>query len=234
MSNERNSRTTSIIKLILLIGIVASVPLYLIITKSDYIKSLGNIENMESIADFLKEYKWESAFIYIGLQIAQIIISVLPGQVFQMAAGYLYGFLPGLLLSFVGALLGSTIAYYLATFLGRDALKLFVKPETMDNLALKLNTKKAYLIVFLLYLIPGLPKDVIAYGAGASKMNIKAFLLMSMAGRLPAMSGSILMGALYESKEYHWFGIIAAISIIIFLICVLKRKEIGKYLDKFQ
>ena len=234
MSEERKNKIISIIKLLVLIGIVVSVPLYLIITKHEYIKDMGNTDNMRKIAEFLEEYKWESAFIYLGLQVLQIIISVLPGQVFQMAAGYLYGFFPGLLLSITGALLGSVIAYYLAIYLGHDALKLFVKPETLNKFAQKLNTKRAYLIVFILYLIPGLPKDVIAYAAGVSKMNLKAFLLMSMVGRVPAMSVSVLMGALYESKEYQWFIVIGILSVIIFGICFLKRKEIGEYLDKLE
>lgn len=233
-TNKGSNKVLSALKLFLLIGIIAAVPLYIYINHGDKIQEWGSRDSFDQIVAFLNRYKLESIFIYLGLQIVQIIISVIPGQIFQMAAGYLYGFFFGLLLSIIGAFLGSTIAYYLAVYLGHDALKLFVKPETMNKWADRLNSKKAYIVVFLLYLIPGLPKDVIAYAAGVSRMNIKGFLTMSLLGRIPAMSASILVGVFYESENYYALGIVAAISVIIFIICVIKRDSISKFLDKFN
>ena len=232
-SNNNSRKFLSALKLLLLIGIVVGIPIYLFVTKADVLQDLGNSDNLNLVTDFLQEYRTESIFVYIGLQIIQIVISVLPGQIFQMAAGYLYGFPLGLLLSIIGAGLGSAIAYYLAVFLGHDALRLFIKPETMDHWVKRLNTKQAYIVVFLLYLIPGLPKDVIAYAAGIARMNVKAYLLMSLLGRIPAMSASILIGVFYETENYYGVGVVAAVSIVIFIICVIKRKSISSYLDRF-
>lgn len=230
---NNNSRITSLIKLLILITVVIVIPVYVLIVKGDFISLLKDPSNIKNLASFLEEYKTESIFIYLGFQILQIIISVIPGQVFQMAAGYLYGFFGGLALSLLGALLGSTIAYYLAVFLGRDSLGLFIKRDTLDLWVKRLNTKKAYIIIFLLYLIPGLPKDLIAYPAGISRINIKAFLLLSLTGRLPAMAASVLIGALYEDQSYTAMIIIAVFSIVLFLICLFKRGEINRFIDSF-
>ena len=230
---EQPNKILSILKLLALAMIIIAVPLYFYLYKGDLISNLKNPDNIVAVADFIKEYKTESIFIYLGLQIAQIIISVLPGQVFQMAAGYIYGTLFGIILSLIGAALGSALAYFLAYFLGRDAIRLFIKPDTLDTWVTRLNSKKAYIVIFLLYLIPGLPKDMISYPAGIARVNFKAFIVMSLLGRLPAMSASVLIGAMYEQKNYYVMGAVAIISVIIFLICVIKRKSISKYMDRF-
>ena len=97
----------------------------------------------------------------------------------------------------------------------------------------RLNSKRAYMIVFLLYLIPGLPKDVVSYAAGVSEMKFKAFMAFSMAGRIFGMSGSLLIGALYFHHHYIGMGIIAVVAVVAFVLCIIYRKNINRYLDKF-
>ena len=96
----------------------------------------------------------------------------------------------------------------------------------------KLNSKRAYMIVFILYLIPGLPKDVVSYAAGVSEMKFKPFILLSLTGRLPGMMGSIMIGSMWNKGEY--FGMIAlgVIAVAAFVLCIVFRKKINQFLDK--
>lgn len=220
----------SVLKLLLLVGIVVAIPLYIIFYQRDFIQQFRSFED---VLAYLEHYRFESIFIYIGIQVLQIIISVIPGQAFQFAAGYLYGFLPGLVFSIVGAFLGTTISFYLAKILGKDAVHLFFGEARTNYFIERLNSKKAYVIVFLLYLIPGLPKDVVSYAAGVSDMNFKAFMAFSMMGRLFGMSGSLLIGAFYFKQHYIGMGIIAVIAVVAFVLCIIYRKKIDKFLDKF-
>ncbi|MFR1723166.1 VTT domain-containing protein [Emergencia timonensis] len=96
-----------------------------------------------------------------------------------------------------------------------------------------LNSKKAYTIVFLIYVIPGLPKDIVSYAAGVSEMKCKPFLILSLIGRIPGMAGSLLIGSLYMKQHYIGMGIIAVLAVVAFIICIIFRKRISKYLDKF-
>ena len=96
----------SILKLLILIGIVVGIPLYLYFYHREFITEF---KSLDDITAFLQKYKLASIPIYIGLQALQIIISILPGQAFQLAAGYLYKFLFGLTFSLAGAALGTTI-----------------------------------------------------------------------------------------------------------------------------
>lgn len=220
----------SFLKLALLIAIVIAVPLYIFFYHRAFIDQFNSFED---VLNYLERYRFESIFVYIGVQVLQIIISIIPGQAFQFAAGYLYGFLPGLLFSVIGAFLGTMISFYLAKVLGKDAVHLFFGQERTSYFVERLNSRRAYTIVFLLYLIPGLPKDVVSYAAGVSEMKFKAFMAFSMAGRVFGMSGSLLIGAFYFKEHYIGMAVIGILAVILFALCVIYRQKIHLYLDRF-
>ncbi len=217
------------LKLIFLIAIVVLIPLYLYFYHQDF---LMRFRSFDDIVEFLHQYKMESIPIYIVLQILQIVISVLPGQFFQLAAGYLYTFWPALLFSCVGAFLGTTTSFFLARWLGSDFVHMFFDKEKTAEYVRKLNSKRAYTIVFLLYLIPGIPKDVVSYAAGISEMKYKPFVILSTIGRLPGMIGSIMIGSMWHKEKYIGMIILGIIAVIAFILCVIYRKHIHELIDK--
>lgn len=223
-------KVLSVIKLLILFGIVVALPVNIFFNHHDI---LERFENFNDILNFLEHYHWQSILVYIVIQTMQVIISIIPGQAFQFAAGYLYTFFPGLLFSLIGAVIGTTIAFHLAKILGSDAVHLFISQEKTAYYLERLNSKRAYTIVFFLYLIPGLPKDIICYAAGISEMKFKPFLILSMIGRTPGMAGSLLIGALYLREHYVLMGIIIVLAVIAFILCVIYRNKIHGYLDRF-
>ena len=228
---ENKSRVIiSTVKILLLILIVVGIPIYIWFFHGDWIKS---IENIDDVVAFLEKYETQSIFVYIGLQIVQIVISIIPGQVFQMAAGYIYGFWPALLFAMTGALLGTTLSFMLAKALGRDFLHIFFGEEKMSYYIERLNSKKMYAIVFFLYLIPGIPKDMVSYAAGVSEIKFKPFIIISALGRLPGMIGCLLMGDMMMEENYTGAVIIGVFAVITFALCIIFRKKIHGLLDKF-
>ena len=220
----------SVVKISMLVLIVVGIPLYLWFFHGDWIKSF---ENIDDVVAFLEKYETQSIFVYIGLQIVQIVISIIPGQVFQMAAGYIYGFWPALLFAMTGALLGTTLSFMLAKALGRDFLHIFFGEEKMSYYIERLNSKKMYAIVFFLYLIPGIPKDMVSYVAGVSEIKFKPFIIISALGRLPGMIGCLLMGDMMMEENYTGAVIIGVFAVITFALCIIFRKKIHGLLDKF-
>lgn len=220
----------SVVKISMLVLIVVGIPLYLWFFHGDWIKSF---ENIDDVVAFLEKYETQSIFVYIGLQIVQIVISIIPGQVFQMAAGYIYGFWPALLFAMTGALLGTTLSFMLAKALGRDFLHIFFGEEKMSYYIERLNSKKMYAIVFFLYLIPGIPKDMVSYAAGVSEIKFKPFIIISALGRLPGMIGCLLMGDMMMEENYTGAVIIGVFAVITFALCIIFRKKIHGLLDKF-
>ena len=228
-NNRRLDTAVSILKLLMLLGIVVVIPLYIFFYHGDFI---AEFKSLDDVTAFLQRYKLASIPIYIGLQALQIVISILPGQAFQFAAGYLYRFLPGLIFSLAGAVLGTTISFYLAKLLGHDAVRLFFGKDKTAYYLGRLNSKRAYTIVFIIYLIPGLPKDLVSYIAGVSEMRFKPFLVVSLIGRLPGMCASLLIGDLYLHDHFVAMGIVAALAVIAFIVCIARREVIKTRIDR--
>lgn len=220
---------TTILKLALLLFILVGLPLYIYFYQPEVIERMSSLENVNA---FFKQYKAQSIFVYIGAQVAQIVICIIPGQWLQFAAGYMYGFWLGFLFSLIGAAIGSVITYYLAKLLGRDAMHLIFGEQKINEFIHKLNSKKAVVIVFLIFLIPGVPKDLCNYAAGISEMKLKPFLIVSLIGRSPGMMGSLLIGRQIEAGDYTGAIVIAVIAIVLFIVGIVMRKRLTIWLDK--
>ncbi|MFQ8603069.1 MAG: TVP38/TMEM64 family protein [Anaerovoracaceae bacterium] len=220
---------SAIFKLLIFLIILVGIPLYIYFFHYDLISRFSSMENVEAL---FAQYKTQSVFIYLLAQILQIVICIIPGQWLQFAAGYMYGFWPGYLFSLIGAFLGSVLTYYIARFLGHDAMHLIFGEEKIKKMLKHLNSKKAVVLVFLIFLIPGVPKDLCNYVAGLSQMKLKPFLIVSLIGRTPGMMGSLLIGRQVGVGGYTSAIIIACIAVILFVLCIIFRKQLNLWLDK--
>lgn len=226
---KRIKIASTIFKFALLLIIIVGIPLYIYFCHHEVIDQVSSIENVQALLD---EYKGYSILVYILAQIVQIIICIIPGQWLQFAAGYAFGFWLGLLFSLIGATIGAFVSYYLAKLLGQGILYLLFDEDQMNHFIEKLNSKKAIVAVFVIYLIPGLPKDACSYAAGISNMKLKAFLIVSLIGRTPAMAGSLLIGNQVGIGSYTAAIIIGAAAVILCVVGVIFRNKITDLLDK--
>ena len=225
---ETFKKVSAILKLLLLIVIVVAIPAYIYFFHHDFLEQFSSLEDVEN---FFLKYRHESMLIYFGLQILQIIICIIPGQTMQFAAGYIFHFWIGFLIAATGAFIGSVITYYLARILGRDAMHMIFGEEKIGSMLEKINSKKGVAIVFLVYLVPGIPKDLCTYAAGLSEMKLRPFLILSMIGRMPGMIGSLLMGQQVHVGGYTSAAIIAGCFVVMFVIGILFRKQVTNFLD---
>ncbi len=230
-SNNKQLRTlVSILKLVILAGIVIIMPLYVYF---QYPELIDHFRSLDRINAFLNQYKTVSVLIYIGLQIFQIVVSVLPGQALQFAAGYAYHFWFGYLFSIIGVTIGTLVTFYLARLLGKDALHVIFGEEKFTKFVHTLNSKKSYFILFVIFLIPGIPKDLFTYAAGVSEVKIKPFLLLSLVGRTPAMMGSVMMGSMFFNGSYIGLIILCVIAVILFIAGLLRKDDLIKWTDRY-
>ena len=211
------------LKLVLLGVILIAIPAIIYFCHPEMI---DYFKDMNLLKETLSQYKMMSIFIYIGAQIVQIIICIIPGNALQFAIGWLYGFWIGLLLSVIGAALGSAIVYYLARFLGHDAIHLLFGQRKVTEYIDKMNSPKGLIITFIIFLIPGTPKDLCSYVAGLSDIKLKPYLIVSLIARTPGMMGSLLIGQQVGEGSYIGAGIIAAVAVILFVLGIIFRKQV--------
>jgi len=161
---------------------------------------------------------------FIILQALQVVAAPIPGEVTGVIGGYLYGIFLGLILSTIGLTLGSWLAFYLSKTFGRPFVHKFVSKKTLDKYDYLLHHKGAFL-VFLLFLIPGFPKDLLCYVLGLGPLSTKEFLLISTVGRF---FGTVLLtfgGAFLRHQQYYRFSLLLGLAIIVvFLSMVYKDK----------
>ncbi len=228
---ENRRKRIAYIKLAILIFIIVGLPVILFFTCRD---TLFNKEWLANLPEFIMQYKGYAAAVLTGIQILQVIICIIPGQPIQLAASYLFGVLKGYLISIGGAFIGAFIAFYIARALGKDSLEAIFGEEKVNDYHRKLNSGKGLTAVLLIYLIPGVPKDLVAYVAGISDMRLRPFLIVSTIGRSPGMLGSLLIGYFISSRNYAAIGVLAVVTAVILIICFVKRKQLVAMLDDLE
>ncbi len=228
---EDRKKASAIFKLILLVLFLVGVPAVLYINFSD---TLFSIEWLRHLPELLKQYKGHTAAVLMGLQILQVVICIIPGQPIQFAGSYMFGIILGYLISIIGAVIGAFIAFYIAKLLGKDALGLFFDQQKIEDYHRKLNSGRGLTAVLLIYLIPGIPKDLVAYVAGISNMRVRPFLVVSTIGRSPGMIGSLLLGYFTSRHNYTAIVILAAAIAVILIICFIYRSKLVSLLDDLE
>lgn len=138
----------------------------------------------------------------LAIQFAQVVVFMIPGEITQFAAGYVFGAWKGFLLSLAGIMLGSATAYGFGKVAGRPALSKLLSEKTMERMDKAVRSPKAPTAIFLLFLLPGAPKDAMSYGAGVSGFPLGKFVLISGLGRIPALLASTLIGAQVYDRDY--------------------------------
>ena len=230
-SSDKHKKILALSKLILLVIIVAGIPAFLYLK---YGADLFSKDSAERVVDYLKTNSSTAALLIIGIQIIQVIVCFLPGQPVQFAASYMFGVARGFALSITGAVIGTVISFYLAKLLGNDAVNLFFGEEKVRDYKKKLDSGRGLLLAFLIYLIPGIPKDLVSYVAGISDMRFRPFLLVATVGRMPGMLGSLMLGHFFGRQDYRAMIIIAGVVAVILLICYIKRDALISFLDDVE
>ena len=228
---DKTKKIFAILKLLLLLFIIAGIPAFLYFRYGSEIFSADAAERMVA---YLKANESIAALLIIAIQTIQVVVCILPGQPIQFAASYMFSVFGGLLLSLAGAVIGVVISFFTAKILGRDAVHMIFGEERVSDYQRKLNSGKGLTIAFLIYLIPGIPKDLVSYVAGISEMRFLPFLLVSTVGRIPGMAGSLFFGYFFREKNYIGVAAVCIIMGLMLLTVFIKRKDIFRMLDDME
>jgi len=170
---------------------------------------------------------------YILLQILQVVIAPIPGGAIEFLGGYLFGVKAGLIYSMIGLMLGSWLAFSLARIFERIAVEKFVSEETRKKFDY-LVEHEGVILSFILFLLPGFPKDALCYILGLTPMHLGIFLIISTLGRIPGTLMAILQGAKAFEHEYYTFGMLLGVSALIILVFYIYHEEIHNLIKKLK
>lgn len=199
------------------IGILLAVflALYLIFGRS----MTAFITDTESFKNWLETYKGLSGAIFVFIRAFQTVIKIIPAEPLEIAAGYAFGTWGGLALCSLGTFLGSLVIIVLAKSLGSKFVSAFINEEQLKSLRIINDKKNQRLFLFLFYLIPATPKDLLTYAAGSLKMNMAEFFVITTIARIPSILTSTICGAQLEQNNIKIAAAVFIATAIVSAVC---------------
>jgi uncharacterized membrane protein YdjX (TVP38/TMEM64 family) len=183
------------------------------------------------LADFVRSFGSLSPLIFIVLQILQVLFAPIPGEVTGFIGGYLYGNFFGVLYSTIGLGVGSWLAFVFARWAGQPLVERIVSPALLQKYDY-LMTHQGTWIAFLLFLIPGFPKDYLCYILGLSHMGWKTFLIISTIGRFLGTALLTFQGHLVREKNYTLLWILLGLSALALLAAYFFRGKLEGHIRR--
>ena len=231
MNVKISEKTATIIKVVAFIVVFGTL-LGLFIAYFDFFYSLVNVNSRQALRQQMFDMGVWGYVLAFLIQFAQVVISFLPGEVVELFLGMAYGPWLGLVIAVLGVLAGTTVAYYLAKWVGIPFVKLFIKKNYFEKYTFLQDEKKVAFGVFIVYLIVGLPVDTATYLAPTLKIKFWKFLLISTAARIPKIISSTIVGH-YLVEDNLWISIsvffgtalLSMIAVLIFLLINKHKKE---------
>lgn len=181
------------------------------------------LNNKEQIKLIFQSWGILGMLLFFILQVLQVIIFFLPGELIETTNGFLYGIFGGFAINISGSIIGSAIAFSITRKLSKTIFKKFFRNEKYKKLSKYLDSNRVNTCIFLIYLIPAIPKDMMVYVCGGTdKVKLKDFLIYSAIGRLPGLFSTTFIGTQIDNGNITniiiTFVICATISIFFLFI----------------
>lgn len=208
--------------LALIIGTIYMIPI---------IKKINTIEGQIEFKNKIENSGIIGILIVFGLELAQVIFAILPGEPIEILAGICFGPIWGTIILMISMSIVTAMIYFFVKKYGKDFIYEFFdkdKVNKLENSKLLQDEKKIEIVLAILFLLPGTPKDLLVYIGGLLPIKSSRFILISTLLRFPSViSSTILGGNLIEGK---WkLGIIVyVITIIITIIIVAIINKLDK------
>ncbi len=158
---------------------------------------------------------WRSRLLFMGMVVFQVVIAVIPGEPFEIAAGYAFGFAEGTLLTLTAAAVGSILTFWMVRRFGMKLVRFFFTQEKIDSVKFLKTSQKRDFIFLVVYMLPGTPKDLLGYVAGLTDMPALVYLLVCTFGRIPSVVTSTIGGNALGSRRYGAAALVFLITLAV-------------------
>jgi len=183
-----------------------------------FIRELQSPEYREAFSAWITGLGFRGVLILFGIMVFQVIVAPIPGGPVQIFAGAAYGTWGGLLIALAGCIVATMLIFATVRKFGLPFVKRFLGENTLTTWSFLASEKKASLLVFILFLIPGTPKSFLVYLGPLTRLSMVQFTVISVLGRFPALLSSTIMGD--AAMQGNWvlffvvFGFTAVFGIL--------------------
>jgi uncharacterized membrane protein YdjX (TVP38/TMEM64 family) len=187
-------------------------------------------QDRQRLLNLIRSYPHDQ-IIFIVAQAIQVVAAPIPGELTGFIGGYLYGPLWGTLYSTIGLTVGSWVAFILARFFGEPIVETMVKKEVFEKFD-HFMEHRGLMISFLLFLIPGFPKDYLCYIMGVSRMPTGTFIVISTAGRIFGTIMLSITGNVARNGQYIALLTIFILGVATFIVTYYYHDRILEFLKR--
>lgn len=204
---EKKTRRQVIVYCILFIGLIAGITAVLF----PYVERLSDPQAQKTIEAWIDKMGIMGFLVVLGIQILQVVIAFIPGELVEIFSGALYGTVGGLLICLSGCVIASTIIFSLSKRYGKPLLYGLFGKEKVQGFKWLQDSRKYSMVTFILFFVPGTPKDMLTYIVGITNMSIREFIGISTLARIPSILSSTIIGSTIRQGEWE-------ISLFVFLV----------------
>lgn len=193
MKKINKAKIMKLIALITTIEILVIATIYMI----PIIKQINTPEGQAQFKEKITNSGITGMLILFGLELAQVVLAILPGEPVELLAGICFGPIWGTIFLMVSVFIVTAMIYFFVKKYGRDFIYEFFPKEKVnkvENSKLFKDPQKVETVMALLFLIPGTPKDLLVYIGGLLPIKTSRFLALSTLLRFPSIISSTIAG----------------------------------------
>ena len=193
------------------------------------IKNLNSSEYRELFSAWVTGLGFSGVLILFCIQALQVVIAVIPGQPVALIAGAAYGAWHGLLILMAGGGAATLLVFFLVRKFGLPLVRRFINVDDINTWCFLSDEKKSAMVIFILFLIPGIPKDTLTYLAPLSRLSIFTFTKLSMLARFPALLMTTIMGDAAIQGNLALFLLVFAITAALGILGIQFKNRIANW-----
>ena len=224
---------------IILVSIILLLVIALCVWMIPFLRQFGDVESSATVKA-LKDFKaytdslgvWKYPLLLL-LQVLQIVVAIIPGGPMQILMGFVLGTPLGMILSLIGIIIATYLIIAFVDRFGMKFIRLFIKTEKFSELRFLQDPVKRELLLFVLFLIPGSPKDLLTYFAPLTPIRRTDLVAIVTLARIPSLFGSVYLGATLSKGNLGLSLLLFAITAVlgiggIYLYNAIIKKKNGR------
>lgn len=227
----RRDKNRLILSLVLLAGLISAVVALGLSGHLGRMLAKGWVlfSDRQEVREYLQSWGPWAPIVFMVIQAVQVVVAPVPGEFTGAVGGFLFGTFPTLAYSTLGLTLGSMAAFLASRLVGLPLVKLVVTEATLEKFHFVTEPRGA-IATFVLFVIPGFPKDLLCYLLGLSPMKFLTFVVVCGIGRIPGTLMLSFTGAAIFEENWRFLKYLAGACLIIFVIIYMKRDAIHNWL----
>jgi uncharacterized membrane protein YdjX (TVP38/TMEM64 family) len=198
---------------------------------AEYRKLASFYSSKRALREYLKSFGAYAPLAFVAIQVLQVVVAPIPGELTGVLGGYLFGTWLGFAYSTVGLTVGSILAFLLARWLGLPVVRRVVSDEVYRKFDF-VSRAGGELVTLVCFLIPGFPKDYLCFLLGISRLPWGTFLVLSTFGRMPGTWLLSIQGAKVRDAQYRDMLLYLLVAAVAVAVAYIYRERVYQWMHR--